>query len=214
MSSAHGRTSGRRSRVRRASQRRRGLGLAGALVVLLLAVAVALPIPSLGGASVAVAAIQRAKSFVELMHQRSPGKRLVGHLVKTKHKKLAAHERALPKMRKPLPEVAAIPPMGPLPPALVDLVAPPIPMEMASLEAIPIGPFETPLPGPPGLFIPPPGGFVFPPTETPGGPPIVTPPGPPVTSVPEPATWAMMLVGFGMIGWSLRRRVYREQTAA
>jgi hypothetical protein len=25
-------------------------------------------------------------------------------------------------------------------------------------------------------------------------------------AVPEPATWAMMLVGFGGIGWSMRRR--------
>lgn len=201
--------------MRRASKRRRGLGLASALVVLILAIAVALPVPSLGGASVAVAAIQKAKSFVELMHQRSPGKRLVGHLVKTKHKKLAAHERALPKVRKPLPEFAAIPPLGTLPPALVDLVAPPVPMQMASLEAIPVGPFETGLPGPPGLFIPPPGGFVVPPTETPGGPPpVVPPPGPPPPAVPEPATWAMMLIGFAMIGWTLRNSRYREQTAA
>lgn len=28
----------------------------------------------------------------------------------------------------------------------------------------------------------------------------------PVAAVPEPATWAMMLAGFGMIGFSLRRR--------
>jgi len=27
-----------------------------------------------------------------------------------------------------------------------------------------------------------------------------------VTGVPEPSTWAMMLLGFGAIGWSLRRR--------
>jgi hypothetical protein len=199
--------------MRRAAARRRRVGLAGALLVILLAIAVALPVPSLGGASVAVAAIQRAKSFVELMHQRSPGKRLVGRLVKTKHKKLAAHERALPKIRKPLPEIAAIPPMGPLPPALVDLVAPPVPMQMASLEAVPVGPFQTPLPGPPGFFSPPPGGFVFPP-GSPNSPPIVTPPGPPPPAVPEPATWAMILLGFGMIGWTLRRSQQQEQTAA
>jgi hypothetical protein len=27
-----------------------------------------------------------------------------------------------------------------------------------------------------------------------------------IASVPEPATWAMMLIGFGAIGWQLRRR--------
>lgn len=29
----------------------------------------------------------------------------------------------------------------------------------------------------------------------------------PMAAVPEPATWAMMLLGFGMIGYSMRRRV-------
>lgn len=179
-------------------------------MVLILALASLMQVPSLGGSSVAVAAIQRAKSFVELMHQRSPGKRLVGHLAQSKHKKLAAHERALPKIRKPTPVFAAIPPIGELPPALVDLVAPPVPMQMASLAAIPVGPFETPG-GPPGFFLPPPGGFNLPPGETPGSPPIEVPP---VSFAPEPATWAMMLIGFGLIGWSLRRRRDREQTAA
>jgi hypothetical protein len=103
--------------------------------------------------------------------------------------------------------------MGPLPPALVDLVAPPVPMQMASLEAVPVGPFQTPLPGPPGFFSPPPGGFVFPP-GSPNSPPIVTPPGSPPPAVPEPATWAMILLGFGMIGWTLRRSQQQEQTAA
>jgi hypothetical protein len=27
-----------------------------------------------------------------------------------------------------------------------------------------------------------------------------------VNSVPEPATWAMMIVGFGLVGGSMRRR--------
>ena len=27
-----------------------------------------------------------------------------------------------------------------------------------------------------------------------------------VSAIPEPATWAMLLLGFGAIGWSLRRR--------
>jgi hypothetical protein len=27
-----------------------------------------------------------------------------------------------------------------------------------------------------------------------------------VSPVPEPATWVMMIVGVGMIGWQLRRR--------
>lgn len=31
-------------------------------------------------------------------------------------------------------------------------------------------------------------------------------------SVPEPATWAMMLIGFGAVGWSMRRNRYRQRT--
>lgn len=211
MNSAHGQIAGRRSVVRRAWTGKQRLPLAAGFIVLLFAFAVALPIPSLGGSSVAVAAIQRAKSFIELMHQRSPGKRLVGHLVKTKHKKLALHERALPKIRK-RPELAVSPPfLTELPPALVDLVAPPIPVELASLEAMPVGPFGAPSGFPPGFFSPPTGGFILPPTETPSTPPIVVPP---QTAVPEPATWAMMLFGFGLMGWTLRRRPHQEQTAA
>jgi hypothetical protein len=32
------------------------------------------------------------------------------------------------------------------------------------------------------------------------------PPPPPMPGVPEPATWAMMLIGFGAMGTMLRRR--------
>lgn len=35
---------------------------------------------------------------------------------------------------------------------------------------------------------------------------VVTPPDPPAPAVPEPATWALMIAGFGMIGAALRRR--------
>jgi hypothetical protein len=205
---------GRSNELRRSVVRRRSLEFAGVLVAFLLAIAVTMPIPSLGGASVAVAAVQQAKSFIELMHQRSPGNRLVAHLAQTKHKKLALHERALPKIRKQPPEMAGMAPLpAVLPPALVDLFAPPAPMEMASLEGMPLGPLQAPLIAPPGFFLPPGGGFIVPPTETPTSPPIVTPPIV-AQAVPEPRTWAMMLLGFSLLGWSLRRGPHREQTAA
>lgn len=49
------------------------------------------------------------------------------------------------------------------------------------------------------------------PTPPPGGGEAITPtPGtdvvPPIPAVPEPATWAMMLIGFGLVGGLLRRR--------
>ena len=197
--------------MRNEAPRRLRVALVGAMLALILAALLSIPGP--GGTNLASAAIQRAKSLVELMHQRSPGKRLVAHLANTKHKKLVLHERALPKIRKQAPAMAALPALpAELPPALIDLVAPPIPMEMASLEALPVGPFQVPG-GPPGFFLPPPGGFILPPTQTPT-PPIVTPPVIIPQAVPEPGTWAMILLGFGLIGCSLRRSPYREQTAA
>ena len=33
-------------------------------------------------------------------------------------------------------------------------------------------------------------------------------------AVPEPATWAMMILGFGMIGGTMRRTTYRRRAAA
>lgn len=46
------------------------------------------------------------------------------------------------------------------------------------------------------------GGGVTPPPPTGGG---ETPP-PVVSPVPEPASWAMMILGFGAVGWTLRSR--------
>jgi len=36
--------------------------------------------------------------------------------------------------------------------------------------------------------------------------PYIPPPPPPPAAVPEPATWAMMITGFGLVGGALRRR--------
>lgn len=44
--------------------------------------------------------------------------------------------------------------------------------------------------------------------------PPVTPPAPPVGVVPEPATWAFMILGFGLIGSALRRAGRRVWSAA
>jgi len=35
-----------------------------------------------------------------------------------------------------------------------------------------------------------------------------------VRSVPEPSSWAMMLSGFGLIGWSMRRRVQKGKASS
>ena len=152
------------------------------------------------------------KTVASMLAGRSPRERPKGALAKLKQLK---HKRAaaLPLGHHVLPPAAAVlaappaiivpPPIAPAP--LYDVVAggPPI-----VLPPVPIltgggggGGGPPVLPG-----IPPPGGgggvFVPPPIIT-----TVVPPPPPATSaVPEPASWAMMLVGFAMVGGALRRK--------
>ncbi len=48
----------------------------------------------------------------------------------------------------------------------------------------------------------------------PGPGPFVTTFPPPLLGVPEPASWAMMLLGFGAVGWAIRQRRLRRITRA
>jgi hypothetical protein len=148
------------------------------------------------------------QTVAAMLAERSPGQRPEGALAQLKHKKQAAlHERVLPKVRAPAPSayeaLAGPPPSPPLAPP------PEAPLYTAvASPPTPIIPVTGGGGGPPVLSnIPPPGGGgggFTPPivttTETP-----VTPPTP-VTPVPEPTTWAMMIVGFGLIGRALRRK--------
>jgi hypothetical protein len=159
-------------------------------------------------------ASEAAKTVASLFEARSPGERLAGALASLKQKRQPLlHERALPKVRRPLSPLAAI------------VAAPPPP-----IATVPV--FEAvggPKPGGPGvpvaLTTPPGGGpVVFPFTPLPGGgggvilpPPttITPPPGPPIvpttptpSGVPEPGSWAMMLLGFVLIGGALRRKIF------
>src|SRR5438105_9666894 len=92
---AHGR---RRSRRHRA--RKRLLTAAAAATA---ALAGALGFADFAGVDLASAAVERAKSFIELINRRSPGERLRGELIKTKHRhfKVLA-ERAAPEIPPPL----------------------------------------------------------------------------------------------------------------
>jgi hypothetical protein len=195
MSTAHRHIARGRAKKRTGAPRARWPYLVGAIAAVL-AITTILSTAGFDGTSIANAAVEKAKSFIQLMQQRSPGERTRTMLIKTKHKKILAHERALPKVRVALPEI----PPPTFTPALIDIVAPP-PVVMASLEAINIPPLlqSSPPPGVP-TFEPP--SLIVPPTETTTTPPIVTPP----SAVPEPSTWMTMLLGFGFIGWQLRRR--------
>jgi hypothetical protein len=202
----------RRSRAFRARQqkRRRRSVLLAAGAALAVAVGFEFSVASFGGMSVAEAAANQAKSLMSLIDQRSPGERTAGELIKTKRKALADRELAAPKpvVPKNLAEVLA-----PAPAELVEVAAPPA--ELASVVPVPPGAILLPPSGGGGI-LPPPGGGVVPPgggDTPPGGgdtPPGGgdTPPGggdtPP--PLPEPGTWMTMILGFGLIGWTLRRK--------
>lgn len=139
----------------------------------------------------ASAAVQHAKGFLQLIQQRSPGKRTRAQLTKMQHKpKLVLRERALPKIRPPAPVF----PVVEEPPPLIDLVSsiPPAPVAFEFAEVVP--PTQTPPPEVPIPLTP----LVVPPIVTP--PPVITP-----SAVPEPSSWMLLLLGFGLLGWLLRR---------
>ena len=155
-------------------------------------------------------ASQVGRKLSDLLNRRSPGERVKGVLVKTKTK--AAAPRRLVRQR-------ALGKRAPRQRALGKIVVPPevfpptefalntAPLELTPYESL--GPYDfgtgvgpSPLvaaQGPGGVLIVPPG-------DVGGG--VTTPPtpAPPVAAIPEPSTWAMMLAGFGFIGFALRRR--------
>ncbi len=165
--------------------------------------------------SAASAGLNNLQTVAAMLSDRSPGQRAEGALASLKHKRQPAlHERALPKVRQPLSPLAAIVGPPPVPPVealpttpLYSMVAgPPV-----ALPPVSIIPASSSPGGPPGSDIPPPGGG--------GG--IVVPPGTPTVpvtpvtpAVPEPNSWAMMLVGFALIGWAVRRDRRRAAVAA
>jgi hypothetical protein len=149
--------------------------------------------------------LDNVKTVAAMLADRSPGQRPEGALASLKHKKQSIlHERALPKVRKaesPLAGIVGTPPVPPIE------MAPETPLYSMVSAAPDVVPPTSIVPGaaPPGSNAPPPGGgggIVVPPgtTDTPS-----VPTTPVTPAVPEPATWAMMLVGFAMVGWAIRR---------
>ena len=97
--------------------------------------------------------------------------------------------------------VTPVPPVEPpevTPPVVTPPVEPPVRPPLTP-EPPTTGPPTNPPTGPP-VTPPPP---VGPPTGPPTGPPVGPPP---TTAVPEPATWALMITGFGLLGLQVRRR--------
>ena len=163
-------------------------------------------------------------TVASLFGSRSPGERAAGLQANLKHKRQAAlHQRALPKMRHPVNPLAGIVGAVPTPPPPVE--APVIAQPLDKVLNAPPGPVAISPPvgggggggGFPGVFIPGGGGggiiipppAVNPPVTPPITPPVVVPPVviPPTTSgVPEPSAWAMMLMGFLLMGGALRQQ--------
>lgn len=158
--------------------------------------------------------IGAVKTVAAMLAERSPGERPEGALanLKPKHRSAAVHERALPKIRGP--ESPLYQALTAVPPA----VAPPA--EVPLHTALAGGPPETIPPvggvfagGPPVLSTIPPaggggGGAFVPPIVTTATPEVPVTPVVQVTpleAVPEPASWVMMLLGFTLMGWTLRR---------
>jgi len=178
-------------RARVARRRRRNAALVACLVgVVGLPIGWTLAEPA---GAVVEAAVGKAQDLADLLSQRSPGTRTQDELTK--------HARAAPKLR-----IAPKPAAHPQAPALVDLFQPRlVSVEVASTEPPPFSPpatLQTLLASTPGST---------PPGDTKGG--SATFPSseprelvPPTSAVPEPGTWAMMLMGFGLIAWRVRRR--------
>jgi hypothetical protein len=154
-------------------------------------------------AAVVTSVADQARDLADLLGQRSPGARTQAEL--TKHARVAAKMRSQPKVG---PRELA--PDAPKTAELVDLLSPPLaPVTLVAEGAPP------PLIAPPTLNAivgPPPIDQSFAPPSDGGGPvhfPTSEPREelPPTSAVPEPGTWAMVLMGFGLIAWRLRRRV-------
>lgn len=189
---------GKRQEMVQRRHRRHVIAGVGALA---LALSAAVGVAGLTGTDLADAAATRARSIMDLMDQRSPGARTTAELTKTKarHRVLPERDAAAPSLPDNLAHILA-----PVPTVLpVDLGPPAIP-ELTLLTA----------PLPPAFFAPPPGGGVGAccgggggggsgggggGTDSPPEVPHVPPP------VPEPGTWMTMLLGFGLMGWLLRR---------
>lgn len=149
---------------------------------------------------------------------RSPGERSETDLLKGKVRKEPSlterlfgrranggepEQRALGKIFDTAPEVS----LGELSPAPDPIaLGDPIPSDLLPLGSVGAPPGGVGTPGTPGGI-----GTVLPPPTTTN--PVDPPPGtePPVAAVPEPATWATMLIGFGLCAAAMRRR--RKYTA-
>jgi len=156
-------------------------------------------------AAVVASVASQARDLADLIGERSPGTRTQAEL--TKHARAAANIRQQPKVA--VPTSGAAKPHGPTASELVDVLSPPLAPVGVVADGLP-----PPLAPPPTLntiLASAPADQSFMPPSDGGGPahfPTTEPREPlsPTSAVPEPGTWAMMLMGFGLVAWRVRRR--------
>jgi hypothetical protein len=155
-----------------------------------------------------VRAIGGVPDVLSMLHKRSPEQRPEGALASTKGRVSAVLPAAVSPA--PAPKIASVAAPA-AKPAIVTYAVPETPMAMPA-AVVPAVASALPLAAAPAAAG---GGLFIPPLVIPGGgggiATLVTPPGTsvpptPVPGVPEPATWAMMIIGFGLLGGLLRRR--------
>jgi len=158
-----------------------------------------------------VRAIGNVPDVLSMLHKRSPEERPAGALVATKGLVSAKLSAAVTPAAAPKVPAASAPAARP---ATVQQAVPVTPVTLPVAAVTPVASalplVATPAAAGSSFFIPPlviPGGggggittLVTPPPGAGGAPP------PPVPGVPEPETWAMMIIGFGLLGGLLRRR--------
>lgn len=182
----------------------------GAFAVGLLAAAAGAPFAQdiLASRGYAIPTLQSAQKLMALLDARSPGEREKGELTLTKNaakpiRTIQPRERALGKIVQPKPVptpefVRAITSPALAVPAL------PITAPVTLADIVPPVTAPSPLSGGIGVptIIASSNGLGNPPPGTTTNPPAPTPP----PAVPEPGTWLTMVLGFGLTGWSIRRR--------
>ena len=198
----------RRARAEQRSRRRRSVALA-ALIAASLGGAEIWSIGAANGTDMVEAAVTHAKSLADLIGQRSPGERTEAQLTKSaRAQRLARRQRLVPGKRANARHAA--PPKVKMADVARLLESPPPPLAAPPAATPASFPQETlPTSGGTLAAIVAPSSGVTPPGG--GSPPASFPtpqPKTPITvpsAVPEPGTWAMMLLGFALIGWRARR---------
>jgi hypothetical protein len=155
-----------------------------------------------------VRAIGGVPDVLSMLHKRSPEQRQEGALASTKGRVSAVLPTAV--SAAPPPKIASVAAPAAKPAIVNTYAVPETPMVLPA-AVVPAVASALPLAAAPAAAG---GGLFIPPLLIPGGgggiTTLVTPPGSvpptPVPSVPEPATWAMMIIGFGLLGGLLRRR--------